>query len=149
MVLTILPMRRNSPRKRAAVDLDRHRLRKIALRHRADDARNLGGRLRQIVDQFVDRAQLCIPAADCATYTGPLIGLAFLADDFGKPSEFFGDLLVAFDNFVEGIGDFGVVAIIIGWQANRKIAFAKGIESAQKFALRKFLGNDRCGHIPP
>ena len=62
MVLTTLPMRRNSPRSGAAVDLDRHRLRQVALGDRADDARDLGGRLDHVLDQFVDRARAWLPS---------------------------------------------------------------------------------------
>ena len=47
---------------RAAVDLDRHRLRQVALGDRADHARDLDGRLDHVVDQLVDRAQLAFPS---------------------------------------------------------------------------------------
>ena len=48
---------------RTAVDLDRHRLRQVALGDRADHARHFGGRLDHVVDQLVDRAELAVPAA--------------------------------------------------------------------------------------
>ncbi len=46
---------------RLAVDLERHRLRKVALRHRADDARGLARRVDQVVDQRVDRIDRIAP----------------------------------------------------------------------------------------
>ena len=48
---------------RPAVDLDRHRLRQVALGDRADHARDLGGRLDHVLDQLVDRADRRFPAA--------------------------------------------------------------------------------------
>ena len=66
---------------RAAVDLDRHRLRQVALGDRADHARDFGGRLDHVVDQLVDRAQLGVPAAGRAAHLGAVADLAFLADD--------------------------------------------------------------------
>ena len=47
----------------AAVDLDRHALRQVALGDRADHAGDLGGRLDHVVDQFIDSAELAVPAA--------------------------------------------------------------------------------------
>ena len=55
---------------RPAVDLDRHRLRKVALGHRADDAGHFGGRLDHVLDQLVDRADRCLPAAGRALARG-------------------------------------------------------------------------------
>ncbi len=51
IVLTTLPMRRNSPAQRPSVDFDGHRLGKVALGDRADDARDFGGRLHHVLDQ--------------------------------------------------------------------------------------------------
>src|SRR5574338_553396 len=71
-----------------SVDLSRHRLRKIALRNRADHAGHFGGRLDHVVDQVVDGAKLAVPAAAGAANPRALGDLAFLADDPGKALEF-------------------------------------------------------------
>ena len=131
MVLTTLPMRRNSPRSGAAVDLDRHGLRQVALGDRADDARDFGGRLDHVVDQLVDRAQLGVPAAGRAADLGPVADLAFLADDLGETLEFFGDLLIEADHLVEQDGDLIVGAVFR--QADGKVAAAQFLKRGDQF----------------
>ena len=70
------------------------RLRKVALGDRADDAGDFRGRLDHVVDQFVDGAELAVPAAAGALNAAALGDLAFLADDLGEALEFLGHLLV-------------------------------------------------------
>ena len=48
---------------RAAVHLQRHGLREVALGHRADHAGDFGGGLHQVSDQAVDRIEALRPAA--------------------------------------------------------------------------------------
>ena len=59
---------------------------------------------------------------------------AIPADYAGKPLEFACQLVVQLDDFVEGIGDFGVEPVIGVLQANRKITAAKGSEGRQNLA---------------
>ena len=119
---------------RAAVDLDGHGLRKVALGDRADDARDFGGRLHHVVDQLVDGAKLAVPAAGGAADAGALADLAFLADDLGEALELLGDLLVQADDLVEQAGDLAVDAVGIFGQANAEIAAAQRAESADELA---------------
>ena len=61
---------------RPAFDLEHHGLRKVALRHRADDARHLVHRIHHVADQGVDRTRSrrprrrSRPAGSCAGRTG-------------------------------------------------------------------------------
>jgi hypothetical protein len=106
---------------RAAVDLDGHRLREVALGHRADDARDFGGRLDHVLDQLVDRAELGFPAAGGAADMAALGDLAFLADDARQPLEFVGHRLFDGDDFVEQCGYLAVSAREIVRQADREV----------------------------
>ena len=119
---------------RPAVDLDGHRLRQIALGHRADHARHFGGRLDHVLDQLVDRAQFALPAAGGAADAAALADLAFLADDDRKPLELLGHLLFEADDLVEQLGDLAVGAGKILGQANREVAAAKGCGARRRAA---------------
>ncbi len=61
IVFTTLPMRRNSPRSGRPSISTVMLLGEVALGHRADDARDLGGRLHHVLDQLVDRADRASP----------------------------------------------------------------------------------------
>ena len=129
---------------RPAVDLDRHRLRQIALGHRADDARDLGGRLGHVVDQLVDRADLGFPAAGGAADPAALADLAFLADDHREPLELVGDLLFHADDFVEQAGDLAVDAGEVVGQPDAEIAAAKPAQGGQEFTAVERIAR---GHL--
>ena len=70
IVLTMVADRRNSPCKRAAIDVERHGFEQIALRDRGDRARHFGRRPEQIVDQRVDRALPSRPRSRSTGRTG-------------------------------------------------------------------------------
>ena len=146
MVLTTLPMRRNSPRSGAAVDLDRHRLRQVALGDRADHARDFGGRLDHVLDQLVDRAELGFPAAGRAADAAALADLAFLADDERKALELLGHLLFERDDLVEQRGDLAVDAGKILGQANGEIAAAQAAQRADKLAAIEKIARGKVVH---
>ena len=63
----------------APVHLERHRLREVALGHRADHARGLGHRVHQVADELVDAADHRAPGAAHVAEVAPLVELAFLA----------------------------------------------------------------------
>ena len=75
---------------RPAVDLERHRLGQVALRHGADHARHFGRRVHQVVDQRVDAIRPVAPEAARVGHRGALLELAFLADHARQPRQFLG-----------------------------------------------------------
>ena len=119
---------------RAAVDLDHHRLREVALGDRADDARHLGGRLHHVLDQVVDRADARFPAAGGVADMAALADAAVLADDAAQPLELARQLVVELDDLVEGLGDLGIQPVIVVGEADRKIAAPEGAERRQDLA---------------
>ena len=90
---------------RPTVDLQRHGLGQVALRHRADHARRLAGGVHQVVDQRVDESiellqkPLTSPS-DARCFT------SFLADHAAQPRQLLGHAGVELDHVVEGFGDF-------------------------------------------
>ena len=81
---------------RPAVDLERHALRQVALRHRADDARDFGGRLHQVRDQRVDRLDRGRPLRPRPFGSeARCLMLPRLADDVAEAFELLDQLLVA------------------------------------------------------
>ena len=131
MVLTILPMRRNSPRSGRPSISTIMRLRQVALGDRADDARHFGGRLHHVLDQLVDRADAGFPAAGGIADMAALADPAFLADDPAQALEFARQLVVEFDDLVEGVGNFGIEAVVVIGDANRKISVSKCLQRVQ------------------
>ena len=90
---------------RPAFDVERHRLREVALGHGADDAGHLAGGLHQVADQGVDRVDRCRPGSGRAVQVRPLGDLAFLADRLADPLELAGGFPVEIDDVVQGVGD--------------------------------------------
>ena len=84
ILLIVFAVRRNSPSSCAAVDLERHALRQVALRDRADHARHLAGRVDEVVDQRVDALDRLAPEAARVLQRRALLELAFLADDLAQ-----------------------------------------------------------------
>ena len=119
---------------RPAVDLDRHRLRQVALGDRADHARDLGGRLDHVLDQLVDRADRRFPAPGRRLDPAALADLAFLADDLGEPLELVGHLLVEGDGLVEQAGDLAVLAGEVFGETDGEVAPAEAAERAEELA---------------
>ncbi len=119
---------------RAAVDIESHGLRKVALGHRADHAGDFGRRLHQIPDQAVDRIQTLRPIAGRRAHAGPLVDLAFLADRAADPGEFARHAFVQLENIVERVGDLARDPGLVNRQANRKIAVLEGDQRLQQRA---------------
>ena len=90
---------------RLAVDLERHRLRQVALRDRADHARGFAGRMHEVVDQLVDRVDRVAPEAGDVAERAALAELSLLADDVRQALELVRHPLVALDDLVERVGD--------------------------------------------
>jgi hypothetical protein len=110
----------------APVDLGRHVLRQIAFGHGADHARDLGGRLDHVVDEFVDRIELRLPAARGAFHLRAIGDVAFLAHDPRDAVELARDALVETDDVVEERSDLPVAWIgRVQHKPNRKIALAE------------------------
>src|SRR6185503_14783864 len=117
-----------------AVDLDRHRLRKVALGDRADYPGHFRGRLDHVLDQLVDGADGAVPAAAGILHPAALGDLAFLAHDLGKTLEFLRHFFVERDDLVEEAGDLAVEAVDVLGQANAEIAAAERPERADELA---------------
>ena len=105
MVLTIVAERRNSPFSGLPSTSRRMVTSKIALGHRFDGARRLGGRPQQIVDQGIDRILHLAPGPHREAEAEALAGAAFLADDLADMLQLLRDMLVGRDDLVEGVGD--------------------------------------------
>ena len=118
---------------RTAVDVEPHGLQQIALRHRGDRARHLGGRPQQIVDQRVDRAFHLAPGAAADAEAHALAGLAFPADDLADALELLGHALVGGDDLVEGVGDLADDADLIARHPHREIADPHRLQRLQQF----------------
>src|SRR6185437_14151549 len=136
---------------RASVDLDLHGLGEVALGDRADDARDLGGGLDEILDQLVDRAQAGLPIARGVADPAALAHAAFLADDAAEPAELGGDLAVELDDLIEVAGNLGVEALAVIGQAYRKIASPEGAHgSGNSMAVKVLALRERIhGYSPP
>jgi hypothetical protein len=68
-----------------------------------------------------------------------LADAAILADDAGKALEFARELIVEFDDLVEGFGDLRIQPVIIVDQADRKIAATEGPQGHQNLAAVKLV----------
>ena len=130
MVLTTLPMRRNSPRSGRPSVSSSIALAEVPLRHGADHAGDLGGRLDEVADHRVDAVDAIAPAALGGRQLAALADLAFLADDLGDPVELPREALIEIGDVVEGLGDVAVDSGQIGRQAGGEIALS---ESPQRF----------------
>ena len=109
---------------RSAVDFNRHRLGKVALRDRANHAGDFGGRLDHVLNQVVDGANRAFPASASVLDASALADLSFLADNLGEPFELLRHLLVEGDHFVEDGGDLAVYAVNLFRQAHAEFAAA-------------------------
>ena len=110
ILLMVRAVRKNSPSRLAAFDFQRHALGHVALRHRADDARDLAGRVHQIVDQGIDRLDSLAPEAALFGQNRALLELAFLADHLTQPGQLVGHGRVLFHQVVEDLGHLAVNA---------------------------------------
>ena len=135
MVLAVLAVRRNWPSSGRPVHVQRHGLRQVALGHRADDARHLGGRPHQVVDQRVDGLDHRAPAARHADRRGALRELALAPDHAADAVELLGHALVGVDDVVEDVGDLAGDSGQIGRQAHRPVALAERQQGAEQLAI--------------
>ena len=138
IVLTSLADRRNSPFKRAAVDLELHRLAQVSLGDGADGPGDLDGRPHQVVDQRVDRVSLHRPVADGSGQRHALLEPPFLADRHREPAHFPRDALFARDRLIERLGNPTVDAGPVRRQSRREVAVAKRHERLQDLSRPRF-----------
>ena len=134
MVLTTLPMRRNSPRSgrpsiSTVIVCDRSPLATAPMTR----ATSVVGCTMSSISSLTARS-LAVPAAAGAADAGALADLAFLADDLGEPLELLGHLLVQADHFVEQAGDLAVDAIDVFGQADGEVAAAQAPKRADELA---------------
>ena len=87
IVLTVRPIRRNSPRSGRPSISQRHVLGQVALGDGLDHPGGLGGRLPEVVDQRVDRVHALGPRAVVGLLVEPLQHPALAADDPADPQQ--------------------------------------------------------------
>ena len=138
---------------RPAVDLERHALRKIAVRDGAEHASRLGHRLGEVGDQPVHRLDETLPRAAHRTERDPLRDSPFAADDEARSLQLFGETRIELDAVVKRLGDFAVDSREAEREACAEITAAKGAERSKKPALAKCIRlartrNGRHGDSP-
>src|SRR5258706_401218 len=106
---------------RAVVDLQGHRLRKVALGDRADHPRRFTGRVHEVVDERVNRHDRIAPEAAHVAHLRALLQLAFLAHLLPQRRQLLDDALVQLHHFVERLGDLAVHAVPRDRQAHRAV----------------------------
>ena len=126
---------------RPPVHFERHGLRQIALGHRADHARDFGGRLDQIADQAVDRFDALRPGSGRRADGGALRDLAFLADRPADAVELTDHLLVEFQDVVERVGDLAVHAGPVHRHPNGEVALLKAISVLSRTLASPFFSS--------
>ena len=130
---------------RAPFYLQRHFLRQVTLRDRADDARHFSGRLHKVGDQTVHRLHAGgITALGDTSRT--LRNLAFFADRVADARKFFGHLFVLPKNFVQRVVNFSADAGAVRWQAHGKVAALERNERVQQFGCVYGLGSCFSSH---
>ena len=117
---------------RAAVDLELHGLRQVALGDGADDARDLGRRLDEVADHRVHRIDALGPRAGRGRELAALADLAFLADHPRDAVELAVEPLVQLGDVVEGLRDLAGHAGEIEGKAGGEIPFSEGPEGFEE-----------------
>jgi hypothetical protein len=108
----------------AAVHLEGHRLRQVALGHGADHARGLGvGWTRSSISWFT-WVILSRQKAARVAHLGAQLELAFLADPLAQPRELLGDALVHVHEVVEGLRELALIPDHFDRQAHGAVAHA-------------------------
>ena len=120
---------------RTAVELDGHRPREVALRDRADDARDLVGRLHEVGDEVVHRLGHHRPLPAGGRDLRALIELAFLADDGGDALDLRRGALVELEDVVQRVGDLPLHADELHRHAHGEVALLHRCERAQQQPL--------------
>ncbi|EEF21989.1 conserved hypothetical protein, partial [Ricinus communis] len=130
---------------RVAVHFQRHRLRQIAFRDGADDARHFRRRAHEVVDQRIDRADDGGPAAHDAGHGRALRQVAFAADDARHLGDRLDHLFLGLDDVVQGIGDLAGHAGPVGRHAYREVAFFQRHQRGQQQLDIKLFSH--VGHV--
>ena len=117
---------------RAAVDLELHGLRQVALGDGADHARDLRRRLDEVADHRVHRIDALGPAAGGGRELAALADLAFLADHPRDAVELAVEPLVQLGDVVEGLRDLAGHPGEIERQAGGEIPFSEGPEGFEE-----------------
>src|SRR3954469_1625964 len=115
---------------RPAVGLEHHRLRKIALRDRADHPRHLGHRVHHVAQEHVHGLDHLGPSAGGAGHVHALADLAFPHDLVGNAGDFRRLRLLELDHVVEGLSDLAVDASQVERHAHGEVA---ALERTQRF----------------
>ena len=109
----------------ATVDLEIHRLPEVAARDGADGAGDLGCRPHEVVDERVERLGFGRPPAGGAGQRHALSQPAFLADRPAQTRDLAGDAPGVTDGLIEGLGDAGIGAGPVRWEADGEVAVAE------------------------
>ena len=131
---------------RPPVEVERHRLREVALRDGADHARRLGRRLHQVRDERVDVLHRGRPGAAGLAERGPLVHLALLADGAAQLLELGRHALVHLDRLVEGVGDLARDPRPFLRQPDGEVAFLEGVQGGEQLARIEGFGHHRGVH---
>ena len=126
------------PLQRPAVDVERHRLREIALGHRAHGARHLGRRPDQVVDQRVERADVVRPSAHRPRNVHALLELPFLADHAADTHRLRGAARADRQDAVEDVGDLPLDAQDVRRHAGAEIAVPIAEQRGQQLLRERF-----------
>ena len=146
IVLTILPMRRNSPRSgrpsiSTVIDCERSPLATAPMTR----ATSAVGWTMSSISSLTERS-LRLPAAGGAAHPAALADLAFLADDDRKPLELVGHLLFERDDLVEQAGDLAVGAGQVLGQADGEIAAPEAAQRADELPAIEKLAWGKVVH---
>ena len=110
---------------RPAVEVERHRLREIALGHGADDAGHFARRMHQVADQRIDRVDRAGPRSAEAPQRRPLLDLSFLADDATDAIHLVGHAFELVHHVVERVADFACNSHPGGREPRAKVPMTK------------------------
>jgi hypothetical protein len=131
---------------RPPVDVERHALAQVALRHRADDARHLARGVNEVFNQGVDGFDRVAPKTRDIPERCTLLELAFLADHAAQARQLHLLARVEFDQVVECIGNLARQAVPTERQPDRGVAFfyrQQGGENGNTLIVVQ-----GCGRVP-
>ena len=115
-----------------ALDLERHALGKVALRDRADDARNLARGMHEVFHERVHGFDVLAPEAAHVAQVCPLLELAFLADHAAQARKLGLRPDVELDHVVEGLRDLAGDAGPRDGELGAAVALLDGEESVEE-----------------
>src|SRR5262249_41821209 len=129
----------------APVDIERHGLGEVSLRHRADHARALGGRIHEVIDERVDVVHFLRPEATGVGQRSAFSELAFLTYHLGELRQFFGHARVLLDEIVEYLRDPAERRRTLVAQARRGVTASQCSERIED--QRQFFGMADGGRL--